>query len=236
MFNKVSSPSKLLIKSLLASVFYLSAISVSNSFFWSAKPEPVIQEPLNLKQSLMSGRELTAVTSLQSLINTKSEEDSVKFKKEAQSEYLSSKFKANKELVDSLVELAWDYSEINPDIPPELILSVMQKESSLRPKITNSYGAVGLMQVVPRWHPEKIKGSESLLDPKVNVRVGTQILQEYLTQAKGDLPKALKKYSGNARNYAKDVIAESEKLVQLGVKSYKLKPGSSIRQLTSLHE
>lgn len=56
---------------------------------------------------------------------------------------------------------------------------------------------------------------KSLFDPVVNIRVGTDILEEYLESADGDLSQALAKYSGNARGYAKTVIDESRKLAQI---------------------
>jgi len=83
-------------------------------------------------------------------------------------------------------------------------------------KVKNSYGAMGLMQVVPRFHPEKIKAGETLLDPDVNVRVGAQILNEYLRWHEGELNAALKRYSGVARNYARDVLTSQYELVEIG--------------------
>src|SRR3546814_15933607 len=65
------------------------------------------------------------------------------------------------------------------------------------------------MQVVRRWHREKLHPSESLFDPAVNIRVATDILEEYLASANGSLTKALVKYSGNARGYSKKIIKES---------------------------
>src|SRR3546814_4641906 len=88
----------------------------------------------------------------------------------------------------------------------------MQKESSLSPKVQSRYGAQGLMQVVRRWHREKLHPSESLFDPAVNIRVGADVLEEYLELAGGNLSAALAKYSGNARNYASAVLNASRTL------------------------
>src|SRR5690606_38708735 len=98
---------------------------------------------------------------------------------------------------------------------PELLIAIMNKESTFRPKVQSRYGAQGLMQVVRRWHREKLEAGESLFDPAVNIRVGTDVLEEYLEWANGDLSKALAKYSGNARGYANTVITESQKLAQV---------------------
>lgn len=138
-------------------------------------------------------------------------EPGVEKRKDDIAEYLASKYRQNTKVVRRFVDLAWLEAEKHPDVQPELILAVIQKESSLIPEAKSSYGAQGLMQVVRRWHPEKLEKHESLYDPKVNIRVGAQILQEYINM-KGQLDKALVKYSGNASGYADFVLREKEVL------------------------
>jgi hypothetical protein len=136
--------------------------------------------------------------------------------KQAQANYLAKKFGQQPKAVRKFVDLAWAEAEKRDDtIKPELLIAIMQKESSLRPKIQNRYGAQGLMQVVRRWHREKLHASESLLDPAVYIRVGTDILEEYLASADGNLVNALAKYSGRARGYSKKILKESQKLAQM---------------------
>lgn len=90
---------------------------------------------------------------------------------------------------------------------PTLLLALIAKESSFNPQAQSSYGAVGLMQVVPRFHTEKIQDGESLHDPETNIRVGAQVLNEYLVKTGGALDPALKKYSGSATQYSRRVRA-----------------------------
>lgn len=135
----------------------------------------------------------------------------VERRKRAITRHLAAKYKQNKRDVRAYVDLAWRESAKNPAVEPELILAVIQKESSLDAKAESSYGAKGLMQVVPRWHPEKVGRYESLLDPKVNIRVGTAILQQYI-QEQGHIGKALVKYSGNAYGYADFVLRAKAEL------------------------
>ncbi len=134
--------------------------------------------------------------------------------KQAQARYLAEKWGKPKKAVLKYVNLAWEEAS-KRDLRPELLIAIMQKESSLSPKVQSPYGAQGLMQVVPRWHREKLQPSESLFDPEVNVRVGADVLLEYLKSAGGSLNKALAKYSGNARGYAASVLKESRKLARL---------------------
>ena len=94
-------------------------------------------------------------------------------------------------------------------ISPTLILAVVAQESGFRPAARSGYGAEGLMQVSARHHPDKLRGLQrnALLRPETNIRVGTQVLAEYLDQNDGRLAPALRKYSGNANAYSRKVRA-----------------------------
>lgn len=136
-------------------------------------------------------------------------------KKQAQAAYLAAKFKKQEAAVRKYVDLAWAEASKRDWLAPELLIAIMQKESALRPKIQNRYGAQGLMQVVRRWHHDKLQPSESLFDPEVNIRVGADVLEEYLALADGNLDTALRKYSGNARGYANTIRKESRALARV---------------------
>ncbi|WP_060064920.1 transglycosylase SLT domain-containing protein [Burkholderia ubonensis] len=139
---------------------------------------------------------------------------SVEQRKQAITSYLATRYKQHSKVVRSYVDLAWRESAKHPGVEPELILAVIQKESSLSAKASNSYGAQGLMQVVRRWHPEKVGHKESLMDPRVNIRVGAQILKQYIDE-KGRIEPALVKYSGNASGYADFVMREKRVLQEI---------------------
>jgi soluble lytic murein transglycosylase-like protein len=103
-------------------------------------------------------------------------------------------------------------------VDPLLIISVMAIESRFNPVAQSSLGAKGLMQVIPKYHPQKVSehgGAEALLDPKVNIQVGAQILHEYLRQF-GGVETALQVYAGAAdqpsAEYASKVLAERSRL------------------------
>ncbi|WP_397474717.1 lytic transglycosylase domain-containing protein [Pusillimonas sp.] len=132
-------------------------------------------------------------------------------RKQAQVEYLAQKLRKPPHTLQEYVQLAWAEAS-RRGLRPELLIAIIHKESTFQPKVQSRYGAQGLMQVVRRWHGDKLQKNESLFDPVVNVRVGTDVLEEYLEWADGDLPKALAKYSGNARGYANTIIDESHKL------------------------
>ena len=82
-------------------------------------------------------------------------------------------------------------------IQPELVLAVIQQESQFNPEaIGDSGDSLGLMQIQPRWHSERMQqlGCDDLLDPYQNVIVGVDILAEKL--AKGSTEWALMAYNG----------------------------------------
>lgn len=103
-------------------------------------------------------------------------------------------------------------------VDPLLIISVMAIESRFNPVAQSNLGAKGLMQVIPKYHPDKVSehgGAEALLDPEVNIQVGAQILQEYLRRF-GGVQTALQVYAGAAgepnSQYAAKVLAERSRL------------------------
>jgi len=136
-------------------------------------------------------------------------------KKQAQAAYLARRLKKHESTVRKYVDLAWAEASRRPWLAPELIIAIIHKESSFRPQVQSRYGAQGLMQVVRRWHREKLHPSESLFDPEVNIRVGADVLEEYLEAAGGNLDVALKKYSGNARNYVSSIKKETHTLARV---------------------
>lgn len=138
---------------------------------------------------------------------------------QAQTQYLAAKLSRSESSIREFVELAWKEASKRDGMSPELLISVMQKESAMRPKVESRYGAQGLMQIVRRWHHDKLRPSESLFDPEVNIRVGADVLEEYLDNAGGSLSSALGKYSGNAQGYATRVLNESHKLARVAAEA-----------------
>jgi soluble lytic murein transglycosylase-like protein len=83
------------------------------------------------------------------------------------------------------------------DIPPELVLAVMDVESRFDRYAVSSAGAVGLMQVMPFWPRELGMSNEQLVRIGDNVRMGTTILGYYLRKERGNYQRALQRYNGS---------------------------------------
>jgi soluble lytic murein transglycosylase-like protein len=118
-------------------------------------------------------------------------------------------------------------------VDPLLILAVVAVESRYNPVAESNMGAKGLMQVIPKFHPEKLVehgGESALLDPHVNIQVGAQILREYMRRF-GETETALQMYAGafdepNSQ-YAFKVLAERARLELLLRQLKQLKPTSA---------
>jgi soluble lytic murein transglycosylase-like protein len=83
------------------------------------------------------------------------------------------------------------------DVPPELVLAVMDVESRFDRYAVSSAGAVGLMQVMPFWPRELGMSNEQLIRIGDNVRMGTTILGYYLRKERGNYQRALQRYNGS---------------------------------------
>ncbi len=85
-------------------------------------------------------------------------------------------------------------------LDPLLILAVMAIESRLNPFAESPVGAQGLMQVMSKVHRDRFKemgGTQAALNPVANIRVGAQILKEYVSRG-GSVEAGLKTYVGAA--------------------------------------
>jgi len=105
-------------------------------------------------------------------------------------------------------------------VDPLLILAVMAIESRYNPVAESSMGAKGLMQIIPKYHQDKLLehgGEYALLDPEVNIQVGAQILREYMRRF-AETETALQMYGGAMDEptalYAGKVLAEKARLKQ----------------------
>ena len=138
----------------------------------------------------------------------------------AVSEFISKRYRVAQDAIAGFVATAYRAgSEWKVD--PLLILAVMAVESRYNPVAESQMGAKGLMQVIPKFHGEKLLehgGETALLDPHVNIQIGAQILREYLRRY-GETETALQMYAGAfdepSSGYAFKVLAERARLEQM---------------------
>ena len=133
------------------------------------------------------------------------------------SEYLAQRYRVSQQVIFDLVTLAHKVGRQHK-LDPLLIIAIMAVESSFNPIAESRVGAKGLMQVIPQYHPEKLRpfgGEKAVFDPAANVVVGAQILKEYLRRT-GNLSVALQMYAGalddRSDTYTSRVLTERQRL------------------------
>ena len=81
-------------------------------------------------------------------------------------------------------------------VPPQLVLALIEVESKFDPYAVSRSGAVGLMQIMPFWLKLIGREHDSLVHAQTNLRMGCTILKYYLGKSKGDIREALQRYNG----------------------------------------
>jgi len=142
---------------------------------------------------------------------------------EAVAEYIARRYRIADNAATHFVSIAYRAAE-QQRLDALLVLAVMAIESRYNPVAESVMGAKGLMQVIPKYHQEKLfehGGDHALLEPEVNIQVGAQILREYQRRF-GDTETALQMYAGAldepTSQYANKVFAEKAKLDALRFK------------------
>lgn len=109
-------------------------------------------------------------------------------------------------LAAELQETVWDVCQEH-DVEYELVLGLIEVESTFRTDAVSCVGCYGLMQLNPQYFPAD-------LTPVENIRYGVAFLAEKLDQYAGDTGAALTAYNAGhdtgSREYAEKVMAAAE--------------------------
>jgi soluble lytic murein transglycosylase-like protein len=132
--------------------------------------------------------------------------------------WLAKRYRVAGDATNMLVSTAYTTAH-EVKIDPLLILAVMAIESGLNPFAESPVGAQGLMQVMSKIHHakfQKMGGIQTALNPVNNIRVGAEILKEYVSRG-GSVEAGLKTYVGAAafetdQGYGSKVLAEYKRL------------------------
>ena len=100
-------------------------------------------------------------------------------------------------------------------IDPLLIVAVIAIESRFNPIAQSDGGAMGLMQIIPRYHADKLASVDAVLDPPKNIELGARVLKEYIKRGGTEIA-GLQLYNGNiddeSNAYASRVLGEKQRL------------------------
>lgn len=107
-------------------------------------------------------------------------------------------------------------------ISPYLLLALIGVESSYQQFSKSDAGAIGLTQVIPKWHPEHmeevINRNENIWSIATNMDTGASVLKKYLNSSAWRIDTALQKYNGAladpTKKYAKKVLVRQQHFLQ----------------------
>ncbi|MEK6593208.1 MAG: lytic transglycosylase domain-containing protein [Pseudomonadota bacterium] len=135
-------------------------------------------------------------------------------------EFLAKRYKVSQDVTFDLVSIAHG-AGYQLGLDPLLIMAIIAVESRYNPIAESVAGAKGLMQIIPKYHTDKLDefgGEKAIFDPATNILVGSQILKEYLRRT-GNLGIALQMYAGALNDeqdvYTSRVLGEKQRLQQV---------------------
>jgi len=137
----------------------------------------------------------------QALVNAINSSDSFKDRFQAEvwlldmSNRLKKWMEDNQDRVEFLKNV--HYEATRAELPPELVLAVIDVESNFNRWAISGVGAQGLMQVMPFWLKEIGHPGDNLFDIRTNLRFGCTILKYYVKRENGNLQRALARYNGS---------------------------------------
>jgi soluble lytic murein transglycosylase-like protein len=130
----------------------------------------------------------------------------------ALSAHIAKKFKVEPSQANSVVASAMRMAN-QTGLSPTLLLAVIAVESEFNPMARNR-GALGLMQIIPFWHKEKVKavgGPDELMKVDKNIATGSVILKEYIDR-NGSVFQGLVRYNAStkAKEYSTKVLRQKK--------------------------
>jgi len=128
--------------------------------------------------------------------------------------FVKNKYNTSLEFAEKIILTTFRESNVH-SIPPTLILSLISVESGFNQFAKSHAGALGLTQVIPKWHRDRIRSTINdkggdIWHPRNNISIGVNILNEYYSSSNYNMMIALQKYNGSlndeSRKYSKKVL------------------------------
>ena len=176
---------------------------------------PLTFNAFDKTESLDIGKNDTNINN--SFKNTDLENENTHAEKSIVQKYITNKYNLNNSEANNIVNATFSMSD-KYNIDRYLLLGLIEHESSFNKNARSSANAIGLTQVVPRWHQSKIKkvsekNNEKLNSVNTNIEVGTMILKEQLGKY-SNVNRALQAYNGNhtGSSYSKKVMSNKSNI------------------------
>jgi soluble lytic murein transglycosylase-like protein len=193
-------------------------ISLCIALFASAAAGLLRPTPASLAQPAvdLSARQPWKIASARSATLTAARD--VRPEVEAVAASLAKRYRVSTAATRGLVATAYREG-LRAGVDPLLIIAVIAVESRFNPIAESEMGAQGLMQVIPRYHQDRLEatGIDSVLDPQSNIRLGAHVLGDYIRSG-GTEVAGLQRYNGSTGDasnaYAAKVLGEKQRLQQ----------------------
>jgi soluble lytic murein transglycosylase-like protein len=196
---------------LLASLTALALILDGQYGSWSASPEVVTAAPETGSSANGDSKPGAAVAGF-----APAEEGRYR----ALSVFVAKRYRVSQDVAFDLVSHAHRVGR-QLQLDPLLIIAVISVESRFNPIAESGAGAKGLMQIIPKYHGDKLEefgGEQAVFNPEANIEVGSQILREYIRRT-GNVNIALQMYAGALSDYedqyTRKVLNERQRLQQV---------------------
>jgi len=120
---------------------------------------------------------------------------------------------SNKRIPSTMIQVITDeiILLVEPDEIP-LVVSIIQVESNFNPTLVSNRNARGLMQVRYSVWKELLRDDLGINDQfdlheaSIGIQAGLYVLHTYITKEKGDIYKALYRYSGKSKTYPDKIL------------------------------
>ena len=158
----------------------------------------------------------------------------------ALSDFVARRYRVSQDAAFNLVTHAHRAGQ-RLQLDPLLIIAVIAIESRFNPIAESVAGAQGLMQIIPKYHGDKLDeygGAHAVFDPEINIQVGSRILKEYIRHT-GNLTVGLQMYAGalgdGEDQYTRKVLNERARLQQVLLQTQKRPPAVKTASIRRSH-
>lgn len=221
MFTSTVFPSTMLRLSAVASSMFQKVLMLAGVFFVLALAGVLSGNPtmLGSLKSLMPATEELVVDDDLAVEDIDVTSEALNARMRGAMDYVSRRYRVAPDALEPIFATAQATGR-QLHLDPLLIIAVIGIESRFNPFSESVVGAKGLMQVMPRFHQDKLPedaDQAAFLNPVINVQVGAKVLKESIRR-NGGLENGLQQFAGATsdpeRRYATKVLAEKQRLEQ----------------------
>ena len=184
---------------------YMNYNEIENDYKESRASNTFLKKAIKLRD-LEINKLRETINSINEVVDATSEAENKKLKMDIIRYIQEHYIKVSKVVAEKIAETIVIMSE-KYDLPPELVLAVIEVESYFTPNCKSKAGAIGLMQVMPEWVPKLgVKRERDLYEIDINIETGIKVLKIHIKEEKGSIKQGLFKYVNKDKTYSTKVF------------------------------